>query len=268
MPGGIEITPRDELTRLPLSVLTRRTDFLLSDADYHHHFHPLKSTELGYDDDGKKLPTDNPDYLPGRAVRFSRGQYLPKWLHSNYHEIFVGPELPQTAEEKFTTVVLACAGVVPRQAINLYTPGEYEVVNLSNRQHDFIRRRIYFEGAASAVNRSRKNRLGRFIAEYAISNALGEIIDEAAIRKKAGDFLKPTSEQKRLEAGHYLLMQAVGASVANLIDIHKEAQKEGMIGNTKRKLGEVVLKYFPEYKFPDYYASLEDRLTSLDPSIA
>lgn len=266
MPGGLETTPRDDLTKLPLSVLTNRTDFLLSGADYHHHFHPMRSPELGYDNQAKKLPTTDPLYLPGRAVRFSRGQFLPRWMHDRYHEIFFGPELPQTNEEKFTAVILSCAGVVPRQAINLYAAGDYQKVNLTNRQHDFIRRRIYFEGAASSANRSRKNKIGQFIAEYAINNSLNEIIDEKAIRLKAEDFLKPTTEEKRIEAGRYLLSQAVGASLVGLIDVHQEAQKEGMISNTKRKLGEVVLKYFPEHRFPDYFAPLENQLALIDPS--
>lgn len=263
MPGGLEITPVDELTRLPLPVLMSGTDFSFKEANYHHHFHPSSSSELGYDERGKKLPTQHPEYLGGRALRYSRGQHVPKWLHNRYHDIFYGPPLPQNIEAKFTTVVLACAGVVPREAIDLYAPGDYRQVTLDNRQHDFIRRRIYYEGAASRRElNDRKGRIGKFLAEYALNHSLKMIIEEDEVKKKVDEFLLPKSEAARRAAGRFLLEHAIDASVAELIPLHQEAIKEGMIRKPRKKLGEIVLKYFPERKFMDYFDPLEARLAA------
>ena len=261
MPGGLEITPTDELTRLPLPVLMTGTDFSFKEPNYHHHFHPSKSAELGFNERGKKLPTQHPDYLEGRALRYSRGQHIPKWLHNRYHDIFYGPELPQGAQAKFTAVVLACAGVVPREAIDLYAPGEFNVVSLDDKQHEFIRRRLYYEGAASTrESYDKKNKIGKFLAEYALSNSIEAIVGQTEVKKKVDEFLVPKSEAGRRAAGRFLLEHAIDASVADLIPLHEEARKEGMIKKSRKKLGEVVLKYFPEKRFIDYFDPLEERL--------
>jgi hypothetical protein len=259
---GTEQTPVDDLTRLPLPILMRGTDFYLREVNYHHHFHPEASVELGYTESGKKLPTEDPRRQEGRAVRYSRGQIVPKWLHTRYHNVFMGPELPQDPQAKFTAVVLACAGVIPRRAINLYTSDHYEEVELSDKQHDFIRRRVFYEGAASQRN-NRKNKIGKFLATYAMDNSLSDILSETEVNRKVEEFLMPKSEEIRVSAGRFILSHAVDASVANLIELHQEAKKEGMIKNSKKMLGEIVLKYFPEYKFKDYLDPLEDRLAAM-----
>lgn len=264
MPGGIETTPIDELTRLPLPVLTTSADFYFKgvpiSANYHHHFHPLKSTELGYDDEGKKLARQSFERIEGAAVRYSRGQYVPKPLHNRYHSIFVGPELPADTHSKFTAVVLACAGVVPRLAIDLSDPEGYSEIELTDRQHEFIRRRIYFEGAALTLKKSKKNNIGNYLAEYALQNVDEDIISEKEIRKKVAQFLKPKSSAQRSEAGRFILNYAVGASVADLIPVQREAEKERMMKKSGKSLGEIVLKFFTQDRFPDYFNPLEDRL--------
>ena len=155
----LESTPIDtELTNLPLPVLMTGTDFSLNGDNFHHHFHPSRSSELGYDPTtGRLYPRDDLRRMAGMAVRTSRVQDIPIWLHSRYNNIFSGPPLPETLEEQFTTVVLVCAGIVPRQAIDLYTPGEFSVVDLAPKQHDFIRRHISFEGVTSIPARTRKD---------------------------------------------------------------------------------------------------------------
>lgn len=264
MPGGIETTPRDELTKLPLPVLTTSADFYFNGspvaANYHHHFHPMKSTELGYDDDGKKLARQSFERIEGAAVRYSRGQYIPRPLHNRYHSTFYGPELPNDTHSKFTAVVLACAGVVPRRAIDLSDPEGYLEVDLTDRQHEIIRRRIYFEGAALTLKKSKKNNIGNYLAEYALQSIVESAMSEKEIRKKVAQFLKPRSDAQRSEAGRFLLTHAVGTSVAELIPVHREAEREGMIRNPRKNLGEIVLKFFTQDKFQDYFNPLEDRL--------
>ena len=269
MPGGIEVTPKDELTGLPLPVLSKRSDLYFQkngeairrDSNFHHHFHPINAPELGYDEFGNKLEFGEPGRMDGLALRYSRGQELPVWLHDRYHNIFNGPQMPVDEKSKFTLVVLACAGVVPREAINLYTPGEWQQVTLDDRQHDFIRRKVHYEGAGHKANRSRRGPIGSFLANYALKTPLAEIVEEKNIRKKIDEFLNPSSKRQRHESGAFILKHAIGASVADLIPLHQEAQREGMVKSKTRELGRVVLKYFTEERFPDYFGSLEDQLS-------
>jgi hypothetical protein len=265
MPGGIEAAPLDELTQLPLPVLVSGSDYYQDNgsqrsSNYHHHFHPQKSIELGYTAEGVRLPRNNPGRIEGFALRYSRGQDLPIWLHDRYHKIFLGPQLPQTTEEKFTAVVLACAGVVPREALDLYTPDAYRKSTLDNKQHEFIRRRIYFEGAASRAKSSKRNHIGKFIADHALQSSLAEVMTESDVRKKVNEFLRPRSETQRFNAGKIILRHVVDASVAELIPIHKEAKKEGMVKRNRKELGEIVLKFFTVDRFQDYFDPLEDKL--------
>jgi hypothetical protein len=232
-------------------------------SNYHHHFHPKKSHELGYGENGNKLDKASPLRIEGFALRYSRGQDLPVWLHNRYHDIFNGPLLPQDSQAKFTAVVLACAGVVPRKAIDLYIPGEYKEVDLDDKQYEFIRRRIYFEGAASRAKSSKRNHIGRFIAEHALQSSLTQIMTEKQIRQKVNEFLKPKSSEQRTGAGKFILEHVVDASIAELIPIHAEAKKEGMVKRSRKTLGEQVLKFFTVDRFRDYFDPLEEKLSIL-----
>jgi len=98
MPGGLETTPRDELTGQPLSVYVRPADFHREGLDctpeFHHHLHPGNDVELGCDNAGDLLPVTDLNRSEGLAVRYSKGQTVPNWLHDDYHDLFFGPKLP------------------------------------------------------------------------------------------------------------------------------------------------------------------------------
>ncbi len=262
MPGS---TPIDiELTRLPLPVLMNKEDFSLSGSNYHHVFHPMKSAELGIDPStGEKFPFDDYRRVAGLAVRSSRGQKLPTWLHARYHTLFLGPPLPQTEEEQFKTVVLACAGIVPSQAIDLHTSGEYSIVDLSPLQHDFIRKHSFYEKAPKGREKSKRDRIGKFLASYTLEHSLSEIITETVVRQKVDELLKPNSNEQRIAAGRFILTQALDASVADIIPIHQEAKKANLVKHPQRRLIDVVSKFFIQDRYEDYYDTLADRLRIL-----
>lgn len=271
MPGGLETTPLDELTGLPLPIFARSSDFYIRKKDdlelrpenYHHGFHPNKSILLGYSEEGILYPKGSEERISGRALRYSRGQIVPIWLHSRYHDLFYGPELPEDVKGRFTRVVLACAGVVPRQAIDLRRPGEYKITpDLSDRAYSQITRRIHYEGEITPPKYpDRRGELGRFIADYAINNSLNQILSESEVRAKVKEFLMPRSDRARKEAGRIILAHAVDASVAELIDVFETAKKEKMVQRATN-LGSIVLQYFTPDRFGDYFAPLEDRLAT------
>lgn len=262
MPAGVETTPTDPLTGLPYPVLMKSADFYLRRADYHHMLHPEKSPELGYDEDGQKLTKEDPLRVEGAAARYCMGEYLPRWLHDRYHDIFFGPKLPDNTHDKFVTAVLACAGVVPRKAIYLYTAGSWKPVSLSNKQHDFIRRRVFYEGADSLSSRkSRANDIGKFFANYIIGQTLPEVANEAEVQQKIKEFLEPTSREQWEKAGSFILGFAAQASVHDVAELYRDAKNEGMVAekHKARRLGDIILKYFKKERFPDYFPALEER---------
>lgn len=265
MPAGVEKTPLDSLTGLPLPLMMSWADFYLEKVrvrpnDYHHGFHPKKSLGLGYGEGGDRLRRGSIGRLSGDAVRFSRGQNVPSWIHARYHDIFYGPELPISERDKFAAVVLACAGVVPRQAIDLYTPGEFRLQSLNDKQHDFIRRRTYFENATSLTKTGQRNRIGRFLAEYILDNTIDELITEKSLKPSIDSFLRPTSEVAWSRSARDILAAGMEVSLLPLIPIYKEAEAEGMVRDSHRSLGKTVLRFFSLERFPDYFDALEGRL--------
>lgn len=253
---GKLVTPTDHLTGLPFPILMKGSDFIGRKSNYHHHLHPEKDEELGYRADKSKVSREQLSGLACFALRYCRGQRVPKWLHSRYHSNYYGPPLPTTTKGKFTMVTLACAGVVPRQAIDLYDIDEPKLVDLSDKDHDFIRRRVYFEHAESEQRkRVTKSELGRFFAEYAISLNLAEVIPI----EKIEEFLITKDRRARTELGRLMLTNMVDASVAELIPVHEIAKEEGMVRKTHRSLGNVVLKYFSQDKFHNYMDSVASR---------
>jgi hypothetical protein len=107
------VTPVDELTGLPLPILPTGENLPHNKghvANWHHHFHPASSPELTAT-------------IGGRALRQSRVQLVPVRHHnfSNtaYHRFFSGPPIPGEEEEQFGMCVLAAAGYLPREAIDM-----------------------------------------------------------------------------------------------------------------------------------------------------
>lgn len=124
-------TPYDETTGMPLPILLPedfRPDLEPESANWHHHFHPKTAPQL--------------DSLGGRALRNARVQLVPAKLHNmsaeSYHSMFKGPPLPEAYQEdwQLRLCILAAAGYVPRQAIDVRgeTPGRR--VDLSDAQID------------------------------------------------------------------------------------------------------------------------------------
>jgi hypothetical protein len=247
----IEITPTCESTGLPLPVAINE---LLPGAhllfwDYHHHFHPRKDAALRD--------------ISGLAVRVSRGQFLPRYLHNRYHATFSGPELPLTDSDKFKTTILACAGVVPRQALQIYNNSQYEVQDLDEEAHAQLveSKTIYIEG----VNKNRKftfisGALSKFFIEFAIAQDIRQAVSERVI----GEFIeKNISPERRLELGNFILSEALGITVDNLEPIKRGLDEEGLVAVRGRSLQSTVRKFAKKNHFPAYHKRLMNNLENV-----
>jgi hypothetical protein len=247
MTSGTEQTPLDKLSGLPLPIYAKRYDYFQHTRNFHHHFHPSNSAELQ-------------GYYEGKPVRYSRGQEVQKYLHDRYHDIFAGPPLPETRKDKFQLTVLALSGVVPRQAIDLYQHGNYRIVDLTRGEHSFISNpaRMHMEsdrknkaGMQKRQKDKQRERVGRFFADYVVEQALEEIITEDVIEK----FLHTPDEREKRQLGRFMLDNAVDVTVAELVVVHDEARRAGMVASGALAVKEVVEKYFSVGKF---YQSLAE----------
>lgn len=248
MAAGLETTPTCEATGLPLPILPvdpEQRDLSLP-TDFHHHFHPQRSVELS-----RKS-------LGGRALRYSRGQTIERYLHDRYHDFFSGPELPQNPNEHFRLSVLACAGVVPRQAIDLSTYGEYKIVDLSLEQFDDLagQTSIHTEAEFHPKNgEKRRQEIGKFFAAYALRQDLRTVISDKFIIEQ---FLDPkTSTEQKAKLGTSILNEASNAAVDDLVPIHKELRRRGYVARHKaNKVRKIIGSFFTRDYYPDYFPQI------------
>lgn len=259
-------TPVDEVTGLPLPILALRRHYLFSDIDYHHTFHPKNTIELGRITLEEEGLYDDPVFkqfvhglrLEGKSVRYSRGQVLPVWIHRRVHEVFYGPRLPATRQEKFATVVLALSGVVPRQAIHMLPHGDYKVTGLTDKQHAFIssRERMHFQDAYGRESQIKRNWIGRFFAEYAMEQSINSIVSEPVI----DEFLHSSDQARIKELGNLMLVSAINTSIDELMPMYNEAKSEAMLADKALQPRKVVRSFFTKNRFTDYYDALRSTL--------
>lgn len=244
-------TPICEATSLPLPILPTEPDqrarFLYN--DFHHHFHPRNSPEL--------------TGLAGQAVRFSRGQDIARFLHNRYHDLFTGPALPISAEEKFRLTVLACAGVVPREAIDLSKSGTYERILLTDDQFETLAapRSIHIDRAYKPDSGYYKRKvIGRFFAAYALQQNVRQAVSDKVIEQFMDETTIPV---RRNELGNLILKEALGMSVDSLLDLHRDLRIEGyVLRNRAIGLPEVLRKFFIPSEFSKYHDEMARRLAN------
>lgn len=251
--AAVILTPTCEVTGLPLPIRPEgpreREAFFFKNYNYHHHFHPADSPRLKGTD--------------GKALRFSRGQYLPVAMHKRYHEVFAGPELPDDPQEVFKSVVLACSGVIPRQAIDPYSA---EIIDLTEQQYEHLSdpKVTYVEGAYNrqSIKNSRKPRahLGSYFASYAVGQNLSGIVSEKVIK----EFIyKKTDLERKKELGNFILRAAVNESLHDIVPLHRNLQNEGYVAPVakKKRLGQIIIgNFFTKQYFPRYYSEILGQL--------
>ena len=130
------LTPVDEATDMPLPVRLPAEEILSKNSpetNWHHHFHSSSDPAL--------------QTLGGNALRSSRLQLVPAYLHNAgkaenvYHRIFKGPPLPgaDDQEKQFELCILAAAGYLPAQAIDMESNDPTIPVNLSSQELNLFR---------------------------------------------------------------------------------------------------------------------------------
>lgn len=240
-------TPVDELTGIPLPVIiidppheTANTEF----HDYHHHFHPER--DLIYSDDAEL------------ALRRARGQYLPRWLHEHYHHYFAGPELNYSRRQIFQTVVLACAGVVPRKAIDFSSYQGPKIVDVSDQNtYQALADSIKHEGERqSSIGGLARAQIGTFFANYAVEQSFEDVVS----RKVINEFLDTENAARRKVLGNLMLREAIHLSVEPILPVDKVLRQEGILRKRKTDFRNLVTDYFVRSRHPEYFQAIDRKL--------
>jgi len=243
--------PTDEITGLPHVIYPPDLSYVNAsypEVTFHHHFYNRRHPDL---EGPKALPghlLNHPEDIPlpriaGLAVRMSRGQRLPAELHKLVHEKFpLGPELPNTLDDKFFTAVLACSGVVSRWAIDVTTNKNDEIKYVYMNDDVFSKvaspkllctERAYQDRAAD----QRRRVLGNFFLRYAIKQDLN-VPDN-----KINEFLFTTDDDRLRLIGHEILKEAMEACIAPVLPIYRDLKLQGMVRPGRPDLRKSVWKY-------------------------
>ncbi len=230
-------TPVCEVTGLPLPILPPepRESGALSisrSPDFHHAWHPRR--------DVLAIKSG------GLALRRSRVQTTSWEVHHNgYHDMFIGPELPNSTDELFRLTVLSAAGVVPRRAIDLSRKWDYKIVDLDDDQHAMILNKVKIE---------RRKPISRFFAEYALEQNVTDVITDSQIN----EFLdRRTDGGKKREIASILLAGALEISVDNLglTNSHRELRDQGLLVENKPKTLKRVAKRIVRLGHLEYFSN-------------
>lgn len=242
-------SPVDQVTGIPLSILPieNRKQYPNTFQDYHHLNYPRLQLLNGSDAD--------------EALRYSRGQDLERWLHERAHRFLAGPAFPRARSQMFTSIVLACAKVVPRAAIDL-TDDRTPVVryDLTDEEYLSVVRTIRHEGE-QAGDRGRffRNRIGIFFANYALEQS----IDQLVSRRVIDEFLLTKDGARRKTLGNLMIREAVAMSLEPVLPVHKQLRQNGLIQRRPTDLRALVADYFVRSRRPDYFLALKQKLITV-----
>lgn len=220
------ITPTDELSGLPLPIMPSRAFLPLNNpdvADWHHHWHPRL-------DPGLRTAA-------GMALRNCRIQLVERQFHNDspkrYHRFFAGPTIPESEDEVFKIVVLATAGYIPRDAIDLRT-GEPKIVRLNSTKYKMLKvalkiTNVNEPGISHTSKLAYRNvRYGYepirdFLAEYCITQHVdmkNSFVDE---------FLHTQNNDRRQYLGQLFLAKRAEAAAEKVEEKFRLARKEKLI---------------------------------------
>ena len=244
--AGLE-TPTNRRTGLPLPIVivdppSRKAN--TSFWDFHHNFHPERHTAR---DDGS------------RAVRMSRGQDLPRWLHEHYHQFFSGPQLPKTRQAQFRTCVLACAGVIPHSVIDFGGCDGPRVRRATHREYKLLTETVHYEGRnRKDGGQSQRNKIGKFFASYALEQNIRDAVSESVIDQ----FMFTQDKRLRKKLGNKMLKVAMNVAVDPVRPLYQDLRHDGQITGNINDPWKVVSRYFVERRLADYHQALYDRLVA------
>ena len=221
------ITPVDESTGIPLPLYPQPElpirpggkggkKVLEGIADDHHPFHP-RSDLLGRG-------------LGAEALRHCRIQWADYDEHHNsYHNMYVGPPLPQSQGDKFRTVVFAAAGYIPAEAIRFVSRGDTpKIAPLTATQRMGLLQ-------SGNIRIEQQKPLKMFLLDYLMKHGLSEVAEGMI-----DEFLNTGDFEKAQEIGNALLHVASNVTTDPFSSEYINAIRERLLPRRSAKVGNFV----------------------------
>ena len=201
------VTPKCEITGLPLPVVSAepREIGVFSVLNRHHGHHPSSSVLLSD--------------TAGEALRASRIQKINSELHTRYHQIFYGPQLPHSYQETFNSTVLAVAGAVPKTAVEIDKDNNWRVREITTPERCSLTR-------PGVMLSEKPKKIAEFLSNYVLSEAG----IESAFSLEIEEFVdNKTSQNRKKELASFILGETLDANLISLASAHQGLKREGYI---------------------------------------
>jgi len=207
-------------------------------ADWHHPFHPRLV-----------LISEGVGAVAVRNCRIQWTEYDDH--HHKYHGAYVGPELPEDADEQFRTVVFAAAGYIPQQTIGFGRFKKPIIRNLNDDQRNLL----WQSGQLRIANLSC---IRDFLLEYALAGDLSRM-NESTI----DEFLSTKNTSRKKELGSNLLAIAAYNAAEPVEDSYKESRKLHLIPPDRaRTAGRFIFGTMNTHRRTRAMAALTARFTA------
>lgn len=234
-----------------------------------HPYRPPRGMTQRWDDDHSFFFRDLPELNDeaGKALRLSRVQHVPRWLHDRKHNDFYPggvEQLPQTDADKFALTVLACGGYTSRLALDL-RGGDPKLVKMSRPTYDFVR------GKKQLHPETRKDHglgyrtpgyslrvIGTFFADYVRKQHIDEVVDESVI----DEFLHTRNTENRAMLGNFIIEKAIDLAVEPIEPKYRIAAKAGLVRPRAKRASEAVKLVFKPQRWADYHEAMSAELAA------
>jgi len=258
-------TPVDRLTGLPHAILPFDTESGLENGHHHQfpstHLVPLIVQRMLYECilEPEDLTLQE---LGGLVVRMSRVQVLPVEVHVLTHQKLLGPQLPDTLDQKFEAFVRAYLGAVSRWAVDVRKPaddGDGMLVYMSDDVFERVasRKRLNTERAGIDYLASYRRRFfGNFLLRYAMEQDMGHISPTVI-----DQFLDTQDEYRRKELGNFILTEALETKIAPIVPIHQHLLQQGLVQPGRADDARMMVRnLIDKNRLPALFPALTNRL--------
>lgn len=211
------VTPTDPEFGLPL-LIAPNLDKTPDRENWHHDFHPSNDPRLAH----------SIQNLGGWALRNCRLQLVDEDYHNfgpaAYHEHYLGPPIPDDEREQFRLVVLACAGLIPRQGMD-FSSGNPQIVDLNDEQLKALRTEKPNQRFGYSQIRFIHDPVWQFLTDFTMRQTLSDV--QPSLIEEFLD--RATRHERRMYLGHLLLSKQVDIATDSVTGQYDQAKRAGML---------------------------------------
>ncbi len=243
MSKEIRPAPFEQETGMPLPILiTSIPPGKCTDSNRHHAFYDRVNFEHGTEG--------------SRAVRLSRVQTTPIYLHNRFHNFYkAGMEVPADEHEEFRLTILGYAGYVPEKAVDVSRSSPKEV-HINRAQRRELRQPGVF---TVEQGRERSRRIGDFLISYVTRHGLDMDSDENLV----DEFLGAKTFETRWKVGMKLVENATDNAAEPFDQEYVSLRKKRLLNVTASRCPRRLVRNHIDNEVVGFPSLLEKSLLSI-----